>query len=93
MRDIDVACLIRETVIHSDIKFDGFDHQKALCYLRLVAGEDSMRKAGLGRLIPIWKGGRVESLCVTGDSAKNMDGWKHSLHEPTEFEIKRIIGL
>ena len=34
LRDIDVACLVRETVIHSEIKFDGFDYQKALCYLR-----------------------------------------------------------
>ena len=52
-----------------------------------------MRSTGLGRLIPRWKGDRVDMLRVTGDSGKDMDGWRHSPHEPTEFELKLILGL
>ena len=52
-----------------------------------------MRSAWLGRLIPKWKGERVDSLQVTSDIGKNMDSWRHSPHEPTEFELKLIIGL
>ena len=93
LRDIDVACLVRESVIHSDIVFDGFDMQKALCYLRIVAGEEILRLAGLSRLIPRWLGERVNSLRVTGETGKNMENWAHSASEPTIFEQKVILGL
>ena len=33
LRDIDVACLLRESVIHSDIIIEGMDFQRALAYL------------------------------------------------------------
>ena len=33
LRDIDAACLVRESIIHSNIDFDGFDYKKALLEL------------------------------------------------------------
>ena len=58
IRDIDAACLVRESVIHSDIVFDGFDYRTALCYLRIMAGHEIMSSSGLKRLIPKWGGGQ-----------------------------------
>ena len=53
LRDIDTACLAREAILHSDIKFEGIDFQRALAYLRIVAGIEAMKMAGLSNLIPI----------------------------------------
>ena len=64
--------------------------QKALCYLRIVAGDEIMRLAGLARLIPRWGGERVNSLRVTGEAGKDMNNWFHSAHEPTIFEQKAV---
>ena len=47
LRDIDTACLAREAIIHSNIKFEGLDYDRALAYLRIVAGPEIMRSAGL----------------------------------------------
>ena len=52
LRDVDPACLARESILHSKIDFKGINFQKALAYLRIIAGEQVMRLAGLGRLIP-----------------------------------------
>ena len=93
LRDIDVACLIRESLIHSEINFEGFDFDKVLCYLRIVAGEDVMRESGLRRLIPRWSDERVEALRVTGQSGRNIDNWILPNQVPTIFEQKLILGL
>ena len=85
LRDVDVACLVRESLIHSKIDFEGFDYQKAMCYLRIVAGEEILRFSGLSKLIPKWSGDRVETLKVSGLSGRNMDNWIHSPHIPTIF--------
>ena len=52
-----------------------------------------MRAAGLGNLIPRWKGKKDEALKVTGTSAKNMDSWIFANQNPTIFQIKLILGL
>ena len=93
LRDVDIACLARESIIHSDINFEGVDFQKALCYLRIMAGEEIMVSAGLGSLIPKWKGKKVELLKVTGESGRNMESWSFSPKNPSIFEQKAIIGL
>ena len=93
LRDVDVACLIRESIIHSELDFDGFDLRRALCYLRIVAGDEIMKLAGLGNLIPKWQGDRVESLRVSGSSGKDMNRWTHANIEPTIFQKKLIISL
>ena len=79
--------------LHSKIEFEGFDYKKAMCYLRIVAGEDILRSSGLSRLIPKWQGDRVEALRVTGLSGKNMNNWTHPNHIPTIFERKLILEL
>ena len=91
LRDVDVACLARESIIHSDINFEGVDFQKALCYLRIMAGEEIMVSAGLGSLIPKWKGKKVELLKVTGESGRNMESWSFSPKNPSILEQKAII--
>ena len=73
LRDIDVACLVRESILHSKISFEGIDFQKALCYIRIMAGAEIMKSAGLENQIPRWNGKKVESLKVTGSSGKNME--------------------
>ena len=73
---------MRESLIHSNINFDGFDYQKALCYIRNMAGADIMKSSGLQRLIPKWGGDRVESLKVTGSSGKKIENWSFSSHIP-----------
>ena len=93
LRDIDTACIVREAIIHSDISFEGFDYNRALAYLRVLAGEEIMRKSGLSNLIPKWKGKKVDALRITGDSAKNLENWIFSSHVPTIFEEKLILGL
>ena len=93
LRDVDSAAIARESIIHSSLDFKGIDVQKALVYLRVVAGMESMRAAGLGNLIPRWKGKKDEALKVTGTSAKNMDSWIFANQNPTIFQIKLILGL
>ena len=93
LRDIDVACLVRETVLHSDINFEGFDYLKALCYLRIVAGPEILRAAGLAKHIPKWRGDKVDALRVTGTSGKKMEGWIHSPHYLSKVDERRILGL
>ena len=59
--------------------FDGFDFQKALCYLRIVAATDCMKSARLGPLIPKWKGDQMDALLVTGLSGKDMEKWVNAV--------------
>ena len=93
LRDIDTACLARESVIHSNIKFENFGYDKALAFLRIMAGPEILRSAGLSKFIPKWKGDKVDSLRVTGQSGRKMENWEFSPHVPTIFEEKLILGL
>ena len=60
-------------MIHSDIHLDRFVYRRALVYLSIVAGLDTMRASGLGNLLPKWRGERVDSLRVSGLAGKNME--------------------
>ena len=93
LRDVDCAAIARESIIHSNLEFKGLDVNKALAYLRIVAGEEAMRAAGIGNLIPRWKNKKVEALRVTGDTGKSMDNWIFPNQTPSVFQIKLILGL
>ena len=93
LRDIDTAAIARESIIHSNLDFRNLDVNRALAYLRIVAGREAMVAAGLIDLIPRWKGEKVEALRVTGESGRSMDSWLFSAHVPSQRQIKSIIGL
>ena len=93
LRDVDTAAIARESILHSDLDFRGLEVQKALVYLRIVAGEQAMKDAGLGNFVPRWCGDKVEALRVTGTAGKNMDSWKFNAQTPSIMQIKQIIGL
>ena len=52
-----------------------------------------MRLAGLGRLIPKWKGKKVDSLRVTGQTGRELDNWSFSPTGPSIMEERRILAL
>ena len=79
--------------MHSKLEFQGINYQKALAYLRIVAGEQVMRLAGLGRLIPKWKGKKVDSLKVTGQTGRDIENWSFSPISPSIFEERMILAL
>ena len=93
LRDIDSAAIARESVIHSNLDFKDLDVKKALAYLRIVAGEEVMRAAGLANLVPRWRGDKVDALKVSGLSGRNMDSWIFANHNPSDYQIKLILGL
>ena len=93
LRDVDTAAIARESIIHSKLDFRGLDVNKALAYLRIVAGTEVMRAAGLTNFIPRWTGEKVDSLRVTGLTGRNMDSWIFAAQTPSLMQIKQIIGL
>ena len=93
LRDIDTACIARETMIHSDVDFKGMDYKKALVYLRIVAGKEAMESAGLKNIVPKWRGDKIDSLRVTGTSGKNLDNWIFYGQEPSDYQKRLILGL
>ena len=52
-----------------------------------------MRSADLGNFIPIWRGKKVESLRITGQSGKNLENWIFPPLSPSIFQQKAIVGL
>ena len=92
LRDTDTACIIRESVIHSEISFENFDANMALAYLMIVAGREALVQAGLKHLIPTWKGDRLAALKITGTTGRDMSKWIF-LSYNNKFDDRRILAM
>ena len=58
LKNIESARMARFAILNSKVDFVDWNFKKALRYLYVIGGKELLRKAGLARVAPKWKGER-----------------------------------
>ena len=89
---VQLAEMVENAVLESNIKFTGFDFRWLIIYLFLMIGSSGMMREGLHEFIPV-RNSKSNSRSLAARNNRALNNWKTREHDLDDINKKKMIGL